>query len=59
MTTILHILTRGTDELSQRIIEAQRALPDTRIEVMDLPPEGADYTAVVENIFASDSIEVW
>ncbi|HMJ91271.1 MAG TPA: hypothetical protein VK530_15730 [Candidatus Acidoferrum sp.] len=58
MRTILHILTKPADDLTRAIIETQRTLPDTKIEVMALDSD-PNYDAMVEKIFASDSIEVW
>ena len=58
MRTILHILTRPEDELTRELIERQRALPETRIDVVALANEAPDYDALVEKIFAADSIEV-
>lgn len=58
MRTILHILSHPEDALTRTIIELQRALPDTAVEVVDLT-KPADYDAVVEKIFAADSVEVF
>lgn len=57
MRTILHILTRPEDELTRKIVEHQRALPETRVEVVDVA-SAPDYDAVVEKIFSAESIEV-
>ena len=59
MRTILHILTRPDDELARELIERQRALPETKIEVVELTSRAPDYDALVERIFAAQSIEVW
>ena len=58
MRTILHILTKPEDEVTRELIEGQRSLPQTSVEVMPLMASG-DYDAVIEKIFAADSIEVW
>ncbi len=58
MRTILHILTKPEDDLTRAVIETQRTLPETNVEVIALAGD-ADYGAVVEKIFAADSIEVW
>ena len=57
MRTILHILTRPEEELTRELIAQQRALPDTRVEVVKLTGE-PDYGALIEAIFAADSVEV-
>ena len=59
MHAILHILTRPEDELTSAVIAGQRALPDTTVEVADLTLAAPDYDAVVEKIFAADSVQVW
>jgi hypothetical protein len=59
MQTILHILTRPEDELTHTLIAGQRAKPETTVEVIDLNSAPADYDALVEKIFAADSIAVW
>ena len=58
MRTILHLLTRPTDELTLALIATQRTLPDTQADVIDLTVPAPDYDAVVEKIFAADSVEV-
>jgi hypothetical protein len=58
MRTILHILTRPEDELTRELIERQRALPETKVEIVALAQETSNYDALVEKIFAADSIEV-
>lgn len=58
MRTILHLLTRPEDELTRLLIERERALPDTHVEVADLNQSQVDYDGVVEKIFRADSIEV-
>lgn len=59
MRTLLHILTRPQDELAGDTIERQRAFPDTTVEVVDLANRDPDYDALVERIFAAQSVEVW
>lgn len=58
MRTILHILTRPADEVAQAVIDAQRTLPDTKVEVKTLGAE-ADYNALLNDVFRADSVEVW
>lgn len=59
MRTILHILTRPEDELTREIIAKQRAMAEARVEVVKLTSGEPDYDALVEKIFATDSVEVW
>jgi hypothetical protein len=59
MRTILHLLTRPEDELTQALITGQRTLPEMTIETIDLTVVAPDYNAAVEKIFAADSVEVW
>jgi hypothetical protein len=59
MKTILHILTKPDDVLARELAARQRSLPETRVEAADLTPPEPDYGAVVEKIFAADSVEVW
>ena len=59
MRTILHILTRPEDELTRELIVRQRALPETKLEVVELTAPAPDYDALLEKIFTADSVEVW
>ncbi len=59
MRTNLHLLTRPEDELTRAVIAGQRALPETVVETVELTTTTPDYDALVEKIFASDSIQVW
>jgi len=58
MRTVLHILTRPEDELTQQLIASQRALPETQVEVVRLDPATPDYDALLEKVFTADSVEV-
>jgi hypothetical protein len=58
MPTILHILTRPADEVTRALIDNQRALPETTVEVTDLVATTPDYNVLVEKIFTADSIQV-
>ncbi len=58
MKTILHILTKPEDALARDLIARQAALPDTRVETADLTRGEPDYGALVEKIFAADSVQV-
>jgi hypothetical protein len=59
MRTLLHILTKEHDAAAIEVISAQRALPDCRLEIVDLAAGQPDYTGLLEEIFASDAVAVW
>ncbi len=59
MRTNLHLLTRPEDELTRAVLAAQRSLPETSVETVELTATTPDYDALVEKIFAADSIQVW
>ncbi len=59
MRSILHILTRPNDPLPRDLIARQSTQPDTRIEVLDLTAPEPDYAALVQKVFAADSVQVW
>ena len=55
----LHILTQPADELACSLIEEQRKSPVCEVEVVDLTLPEPDYTALVEKVFAADSVATW
>jgi hypothetical protein len=55
----LHILTRPADGLVTGLIAAQRAEPENTVEVVDLTQPDPDYPALVEKVFAADSVATW
>ncbi len=59
MNTKLHILTRPADDLVTALIEAQRAVPENVVEVVDLTAPDPDYAALVEKVFAAGSVATW
>ena len=59
MPAILHILTRPADSLAQEIIARQIQATGALVEVIDLTQPEPDYTALLEKIFAADSVAVW
>lgn len=59
MSRILHVLTRPEDALSAELRALEAALPDAQVEVVDLTGESPDYAALVERIFAADSVVSW
>jgi hypothetical protein len=60
MARIIHILTRENDPLPASIIAAQEATGhETRvIDLTEVDPNG-DYSILLEEIFAADSVQVW
>ncbi len=59
MPTQLHILTRPADELVTTLLERERAAGQTQVEVADLTQPAPDYGALVEKVFAADSVVTW
>ena len=65
MPTLLHILTSERDSLALELIEQQRAQAGQQAAeqtiggVVDLTQPNPDYAALLEQIFAADSIAVW
>jgi hypothetical protein len=55
----LHVLTKPNDALAQDIIARERQRPDCDVETVDLSQGKPDYAALLEKIFAADSIAVW
>ena len=60
MARVIHILTREDDALPASIIAAQEiAGHETRvIDLTEVDPNG-DYSILLEEIFAADSVQVW
>jgi hypothetical protein len=59
MRIVLHILTRPDDALAQEIITCQQKSKENNIVVEDLTKSHPDYKALMENIFAAESVQVW
>ena len=59
MRQILHILTTPNDVLAQQIISAQQQQAEQTVKSFDLTLTDPDYHALLHEIFAADSIEVW
>ena len=61
MPRLLHILTRPVDVLPREIIRAQQASPEATVEIVELAETSTapDYEALLEKIFAADSVAVW
>jgi hypothetical protein len=58
MRTVLHIFTKAEDELTASLLAQQRALPDTKVEIVRLDTPAPDYDTLLEKIFTADSIEL-
>ena len=60
MARVIHILTREGDPLPANVIAAQEtAGHETRvIDLTEVDPNG-DYSILLEEIFAADSVQVW
>ncbi|HTH50203.1 MAG TPA: hypothetical protein VMB21_22000 [Candidatus Limnocylindria bacterium] len=59
MAKQLHILTQPADEVARTIIDTQRAQSGHEVEVVDLTVAEPDYAALVEKVFAADSVATW
>ncbi len=60
MRRLLHIVTRTGDPLEQTILDQQRAMADCQVEVADLTRDDEpDYAALLDKVFAADSVQVW
>jgi len=59
MRAILHIQSDTTDARAEAVIAAQRDLNDGRVEVVDLRTGNPDYDALLDRIFAADTVAVW
>jgi len=59
MKTQLHIVTRPLEASQVELLEALRREPDVEVRVVDLTASGPDYRALVEAIFAADSVVTW
>jgi hypothetical protein len=59
MPRLLHILTRPDDSLARELIAFQQSAADNDVQVVDLTQPDPDYKALLEKIFATDSVESW
>jgi hypothetical protein len=60
MAQLLHLITRPQDSLAQEVVRQQlQAEGESQVRVIDLTVGAVDYAALVEAIFASDSVQVW
>ena len=59
MRVVLHILTQQDETLAQEVIASQREQQDQEVNVVDLTAAEPDYSRLVQEIFAADSVAVW
>ena len=60
MARIFHLVTRENDELADKVIAGQEAAGhETRVMDLTLADPNGDYSVVLEEIFAADSVQVW
>ena len=59
MRTMLHIKSATANAQAEVVIAAQHVQSELRIEVVDLRGSEPDYGALLEKIFAADSVAVW
>ena len=60
MARIFHMITREDDALANGVIERQEAAGhETRVvDLTQADPDG-DYTVLLDEIYAADSVQVW
>ena len=59
MRRVLHILTRADDALAQTLAARQQEAAGLAVEAVDLTLAEPDYKALLEKIFAAESVESW
>ena len=59
MRKILLIITRPLNPLDEVVIAHESHLPGCEVKSVDLTAEEPDYRALIHEIFAADSIQVW
>jgi len=59
MRVVLHILAQPDDELARNVIAQQSADSELQVKVSDLRTVVPDYTGLIEEIFAAESVAVW
>jgi hypothetical protein len=59
MRAVLHILTKPEPPLARELIRQQSQMAHLTVEVFDLTQPEPNYPALVEKIFAADSLQVW
>jgi hypothetical protein len=56
---LLHILTNENDTVADRLISEQQKLAGHEVVTADLTVATPDYTHLLQEIFAADSVTVW
>jgi hypothetical protein len=59
MRRVLHILTRPDDDLPRELMARQQRADGIEVEAVDLTLLEPDYKALLEKIFAAESVECW
>jgi hypothetical protein len=59
MRRVLHILTRTDGALARELMARQHSAAGNEVEEADLTLPEPDYKALLEKIFAADSVETW
>jgi hypothetical protein len=59
MNKVLLIITTTNDPLNELVISNEESLPNHQVKVIDLTSGEPDYPALLEEIFSSDSVQVW
>ena len=59
MRHVLHILTRLDDAWAHEVMGRQQSQAGNKVEVVDLTLPEPDYKALLEKIFAAESVETW
>ncbi|HEY2953315.1 MAG TPA: hypothetical protein VGK40_12065 [Verrucomicrobiae bacterium] len=59
MRAVLHITTRPDDALALAVLARQSGQAELQVDVVDLTAPEPDYQALLERIFAADSVQVW
>jgi hypothetical protein len=58
MKKTLHIITRPNDALAKDLI-GRESTGNASVEIVDCTQGEPDYKALVEKIFAAESVQVW
>ena len=59
MRKILLIITKPRDPLDEVVIAHESHVPECEVKSVDLTADEPDYRALIHEIFAADSIQVW
>ena len=59
MRKVLLIITTVNDRLNEGVITNEQSLPNHQVKVIDLTSGEPDYPALLQEVFSSDSVQVW